>query len=237
MNINAVNEPICSKRWRRWGWTRWRHPRLRTRYWIGWIATGRRVWAERRSDYYQGLNPAYHAKNGPIDDISDLLLVQGVTPELFWGAANTNHPLAAFQARGLGGKANREPATYPSAWWMCLRRLPPAKSTSTRPRPTVLQMVLIDPNAAAEIIQLRSGFDGMEGTEDDTPIGNVLDALVSAGLSNQAAQQTARFFDVRSTTFEVQVDAEISGYKRHFVALLGRSADKRDVQVLSFSSQ
>ena len=38
------------------------------------------------SDYYQGLDPPYSAKNGPMDHLGELALVQGVTPELFSGA-------------------------------------------------------------------------------------------------------------------------------------------------------
>jgi len=37
------------------------------------------------SDYYRGLTPPYHSKNGPFDTLEELLLVQGVTPALFFG--------------------------------------------------------------------------------------------------------------------------------------------------------
>ena len=36
------------------------------------------------------MNPPYSAKNGPIDDISELLLIKGVTPEIYYGGAATN---------------------------------------------------------------------------------------------------------------------------------------------------
>src|SRR5437867_2517458 len=42
------------------------------------------------TDYYQGMSPAYEAKNAPIDNISELLFVQGVTREIFLGGAATN---------------------------------------------------------------------------------------------------------------------------------------------------
>jgi len=35
--------------------------------------------------YYQGLTPAYNAKNGPMDSLDELLLVRDVTPELLFG--------------------------------------------------------------------------------------------------------------------------------------------------------
>lgn len=38
------------------------------------------------SDYYQGLDPPYSAKNGPLDHISELALIQGVPSWLFHGS-------------------------------------------------------------------------------------------------------------------------------------------------------
>ncbi len=37
------------------------------------------------NDYYQSLKEPYRCKNGPLDSIEELLLVRGVTPELFYG--------------------------------------------------------------------------------------------------------------------------------------------------------
>jgi general secretion pathway protein K len=39
------------------------------------------------SSYYQDLSPSYASRNGPIPDINDLLLVKGITPELFYGSS------------------------------------------------------------------------------------------------------------------------------------------------------
>ncbi len=37
------------------------------------------------SDYYKGLDPPYECRNGPMPHISDLLMVKGVIPELYYG--------------------------------------------------------------------------------------------------------------------------------------------------------
>ncbi|MCH7988250.1 MAG: general secretion pathway protein GspK [Planctomycetes bacterium] len=37
------------------------------------------------SDYYAGLDPPYEAKNAPLESLDELLLVNGVTPELMFG--------------------------------------------------------------------------------------------------------------------------------------------------------
>jgi hypothetical protein len=42
-----------------------------------------------------------------------------------------------------------------------------------------------------------------------------------------------QFCDTRSRTFQVQVDADVGGYKRTFYAVLGRNGP-RDVQILTF---
>ena len=41
------------------------------------------------SEYYEELDPPYECKNGPFDDISEVRLVKGITPELFNGIAGT----------------------------------------------------------------------------------------------------------------------------------------------------
>jgi general secretion pathway protein K len=40
------------------------------------------------SAYYQDLSPPYQSRNGPIADINDLLLIKGITPELFYGSTD-----------------------------------------------------------------------------------------------------------------------------------------------------
>ncbi|MDA8139862.1 MAG: general secretion pathway protein GspK [Desulfobacteraceae bacterium] len=42
------------------------------------------------SDYYKSLDPPYACKNGPIDDLSELLLIKGITPELFAGTGGVS---------------------------------------------------------------------------------------------------------------------------------------------------
>jgi general secretion pathway protein K len=37
------------------------------------------------SDYYKGLNPPYSCKNGPFSHLTELMLVKGITPQLYYG--------------------------------------------------------------------------------------------------------------------------------------------------------
>jgi general secretion pathway protein K len=187
------------------------------------------------SDYYQSLNPPYYAKNKPVDDLSELLLVRGVTPEIFWGGVATNHPLAAFQ-RTLG-RAGRDSdvMTYPVGLSEILTPISNGRININTASLTTLQMVpMIDENIAARIIEYRN--EG-EGFIPAMPIGSpgktIGNALLNSGVNPNVIPQLERYFTVRSSTFEVQVDAEVAGYKRQFFAILARNTP-RDVQVLGF---
>jgi len=187
------------------------------------------------SDYYQGLNPPYFAKNGPLDDLSELLLVRGVTPEIFWGGVATNHPLAAFQRRLGRVGSGSDIAAYAVGLSEVFTPISNGRININTASLTVLQMVpLIDENIAARIIEYRT--EG-EGFVSSMPIGSggktIANALLNAGLNPNVIPLIERYFTVRSSTFEVQVDAEIAGCKKQFFAILGRNSP-RDVQVLSF---
>ncbi len=55
------------------------------------------------SDYYQGINPPYYAKNGPLDTVEELLLVRGVTPDLLFGVdTNRNGMVDAHEMNQAG---------------------------------------------------------------------------------------------------------------------------------------
>ena len=111
------------------------------------------------SDYYQSLTPPYVAKNGPIDDITELLLIKGVTEELFWGPACTNHSPAAFQVKGGLFRSAQGPLTYPFGLVDIFTPISSGRVNVNTAPANVLQAIspLIDPNIASEIIRMRAG--------------------------------------------------------------------------------
>ena len=196
------------------------------------------------NSYYQGLKIPYSAKNGPIDDLSELLFVQGVTSDLYWGQNAANHPRSFWQeATGNFG------STRPSGVLSTRGGAPGAPvaglvdiftpvssgrinlNTASR---TALQMIPgIDEPMADAIIRMRSGPDGIDGNEDDTPLRQPGGRdLINVGLSAQAAQSLSQYCDVRSTTFEVEVLAEVGSSTRRYHAVLKRNGPK-DVQILT----
>jgi type II secretory pathway component PulK len=182
------------------------------------------------SDYYQGQDPPYFAKNGAIDDLSELLLIRGITQDMYWGPASTNHAPAAFQ-KDRFGRVIQTPV-YTAGLVDIFTALSSGKINVNTASAAVLQTIPgIDQNVADQIIKQRSGPDGADGTEDDTPFANV--GELAMAVSPQLMPQLQRYCDVRSRTFEVRVDAEIGGSKRTFYAIVGRNST-RDLPVLSF---
>lgn len=190
------------------------------------------------SDYYQTLTPPYYAKNRPMEDLSELLMVRGITPELYWGPAATNAVAGRYvpRAEALGMVSSM--VTPPVGLVDLFTTVSSGKiNINTAPVSTLQLVPFIDEGRAARIVTLRAGYDGIEGTEDDTPAGSpgltLLDMLVSAGLSPAEATAAVRYLDQRSRTFEVTVEAEVNGVHRTFKAILGRNSP-RDIQILSF---
>ena len=197
-----------------------------------------------KDDFYQseGWPPGYkHAvKNGPIDDISELLLIRGVTPEMFWGSFSTNHPPGAFQQ-----SFNRSgPGPVPLAYSAGLVDLLTALARGDRGGRYALNLN----TASAEVLQLIPGVDAMiaqaivaarDGEDDGSgllgPYRTVqqVSRVPEVGQVGPIYNAIQQFCSVSSSTFEVTVDAKVGNYKRQFTAVLARSND-RDVQILNF---
>jgi general secretion pathway protein K len=186
--------------------------------------------AGAESDYYQGLPLPYYAKNAPIDDLSELLLVKGVTPEMYWGSNATNHTPSVFQHKLGFGTAPGQAPDYPFGLVNIFTPISSGQINVNTADATVLQMIPgVDQSMAESIIKLRAGPDGVDGTEDDTPYRNAAAALQGVGINNSQSVPLS----VRSLTFEVHVTAQIGDYKREYIAILFRKSGT-DIQVLSF---
>ena len=198
-----------------------------------WIApAGPPRTAGAESDYYQSLTPPYYAKNAPIDDLSELLLVKGVTPAMYWGSNATNHAPSILQHKlGLGTSPDEAP-DYPFGLVDIFTPISSGRININTADTNVLQLIPgMDGATAAAIVQQRAGPDGAEGTSDDTPFQNI--GQLASLVRNLNAGQLARVCTTRSYTFEVHVTAQINGYKREYIAILFRNSPT-DIQVLSF---
>ncbi len=201
-----------------------------------------------KSDYYMSLKPPYWCKGGPIDDLSELLLIRGITPEIYWGSNSTNHPVSAYTEHGGGafgppitgpGGAfhTKDEPFYPVGLQQLFSPLGGKLNINTASALTLQLIPGIDESTAQRIIERRAGPDGIDGTDDDMPyqnIGEINGGLPSGGPTARpnvpggpplgvAAQSMANYIDVRSYVFDVRVDAEINSYKRTFHGIVSRS--------------
>ena len=185
------------------------------------------------SEYYETLAPPYKCKDAPIDDMTELLLVRGVTQEIFWGGVATNHSLANFQSK-LGMQRGNQQAVYPVGLADLFSPLSAGLiNINTAPR-EVLAMVLNGDEAAADrIVACRAGPDVADGTEDDVPFRSANDALACAQLPTAFITQVGRYFTTRSRLFQVEVHAEVNGTHRYFYAVVDRDAQP-DRKILTF---
>ena len=199
------------------------------------------------TSYYRGLAVPYVAKNGPIDDLSELLFVKGVTSELYWGPNAANHPPSFWQEDSGNFGTTRSSATLPTRNGAPGAPVGPQVglvdiftpistgriNLNTASRITLQMIPGIDENMADAIIRMRAGPDGIDGNEDDTPLRQPGGRdLINIGLSAQAAQGLTQFCDVRSSTFEVEVLAEVGSSSRRYHAVLRRNGPK-DIQILT----
>lgn len=185
------------------------------------------------SDFYLSLDPPYLAKNGPIDDITELLKIKGVTPELFYGGG---YSVSGFRGGGSASGGSLGASGAGLVGIFC------ALSTgqlniNTAPEPVLALALGGNRNLAQEIIKARAGPDGQDGTLDDEPArnqGELARLLGPAGGGISGGQLNTSWSTV-SSHFLVQVSAEFGATRRRYLALIRRGGQSpRDFQTLVF---
>lgn len=180
-----------------------------------------------------GLPPSF-CKNGPIDHLSELRLVRGISESLLWGESDR---YSTTSIHGLQSVSNYQIGTPSKAIGLADFFTPVSGrlvNINTASALTLQVLPGIDANVAQAILAARAGADGIEGNEDDTPFRSPQEvALRVPGFYPVLAQQLARYFTVRSVVFETHVFVELGDQRREFVALLYRSGPS-DVGVVSF---
>jgi hypothetical protein len=70
------------------------------------------------------------------------------------------------------------------------------------------------------IVEMRSGLDGVDGTEDDTPFHSPGELINVGGVLPLDVNALQQLCGVRSRFFEVEVEVEVDQYIRVFEAQL-----------------
>jgi type II secretory pathway component PulK len=188
-------------------------------------------------DYYMHLNPPYFCKNGFIDDLSELLLIKGVDPEMY-SASNTT--AAAYQLKANHGMGlNRNMPVYTAHLDELFTTMGRGRLNINTASPLAIQLIPgIDPELANNIVRARAGQDGVDGTDDDVPFqnpGQVNGQNIPGMAVGTAASALTQYCDVRSYYFEVTVMAEIGDSRRTYHAVLQRLPSRpNDPQIVRF---
>jgi general secretion pathway protein K len=184
------------------------------------------------SEFYQSLNPPYNSKGGPIDDLSELLLIKGAA-DLYAGVPPSESAPALFNphANRFGSAGASMPGLSVGLTNM-FTALSDGRINLNTASAEVLQILPgMTPEIAQGIVSARGGEDDGSGLLG--PYRNTGDVRRVPEVPLPMLNVIQQFCDVRSKTFEVHVDARVNDYHRHFTAILGRN-NPRDVQILSF---
>ncbi|MFT5492100.1 MAG: type II secretory pathway component PulK [Limisphaerales bacterium] len=186
------------------------------------------------SEYYERLDPPYMAKNGPIDDMTELLLIRGITPELFWGPDVGKYRSSAIYEQARTRFYDGEEITYPNGFANLFTAISASFVNVNTAASEVFQLVPgVDENMASAIIMNRSGPDGIEGTEQDIPFRSVGELATVTGLPPQVAGALGRVFSVRSATFRVTIKVAKGEHVGTWIAVIRRDSPT-DVKILTF---
>ena len=165
-----------------------------------------------------------------MDDISELLLTSRASPRISIG-----DPVLPLTIRSVAPKPGQamflsvplagSPTSLPVGLKDIFTPLSTGKINLNTASSAALQMIPgIDQSMADHIIQMRSEAPiGQHGAQD----------LINIGLSPAATQALSQYCDVRSSTFEVDIDVAVGLSKRHYIAIIRRNGP-RDVQILNF---
>ena len=169
-----------------------------------------------KSDYYLSLLPPYRAKNAPLDRVDELLLVRGVTPELFHGTPATDKDagqpgLADVFTTMSSGQINVNTASA-----------------------IVLQAMLgLSDVQVKAVLDRRDGPDGIPGTDDDQPFHSPGEFFATIGTVEAAAVQAAQAaVGVTSSFFTIKSTGEVSGVRYTILATVRR--DSGDIEIVTW---
>ncbi len=163
------------------------------------------------NEYYQSLVPPYRSKDAPMDRVEELLLVRGVTAEIFHGQPATEDAdeipgLVEFVTATSSGKINVNTAD-----------------------PLALKAALgLDDVQTEAVVNRRDGGDGAWGTDDDQPFRSLEEFYAVVGnLTDEVRAQLGELLTVQSDYFTVDATGDVGGVKRRIVAVVRRGTDKQ----------
>jgi general secretion pathway protein K len=161
-------------------------------------------------DYYMALSPdqggPYHCKNSSLDRIEELLLVRGMTPDIFYG----------HQAQSSGEATYTGIAQY-------LTTVPFLKINVNTASSQVLQCIPgVTAQMAEQLIRYRQGDDGADGTDDDKPFQDAGAVSTVWNLSGTQVRGLGNYLGASSAFFTIYSTGSVGNVRRMVVTTVFR---------------
>ncbi|KAF0189974.1 MAG: proteinral secretion pathway protein [Desulfobulbaceae bacterium] len=167
---------------------------------VDWIDADDGDWEQElgaESSYYQALKTPYPCKNGPIEFIEELLLVKGITPELFYGTKDHAGLARLLTTQGTDGKININTAD-----------------------PLLLQALHEDltKQMADDMLAFREDANNKEALASTKWVVEVLPSL--------SGQNGLKNITVKSSSFTVLAQARLDSSQKKIIATMQRDSQK-----------
>lgn len=187
--------------------------------------------------------PPYRCKNGAIDHISELLLIRGIDPSLYYGVnvspasdhlQSQDHFQNQNHLHDRDHFQNQNQSLSNVGFRDVFTSIGGGRVNINTASSVVLSMIPgLNQTIANDIVLFRRGFDGLDGTEDDLPFLRIEDLGNLSGMPPEMISLLSRYLTVRSSTFEVKIEARLGDYQKVYLATLIRLGS-RNVVVLHF---
>lgn len=177
------------------------------------------------SDYYLGLTPSYSAKNAPIDNIEELLLIKGVTRDMFYGTPPDQVPEHQL---GFGHRPGQE-AVYKFGLRDVFTPFSTGKVNLLTADASVLECIpgLGDGSGQSPAVQ-----NIMTARDSDPPPRTVQQLLAQAGIDPAAQGMIQNYVSAIGNTYEVTAHVTIGQLEHDYTAIVLRNGP--NVEVVSF---
>jgi general secretion pathway protein K len=156
-------------------------------------------------EYYQGLEPPYAPKNGPLTDLNELMLIKGISPELFYGSEEKPGISQFMTVYGVAGAA--ESFSYPGRININTAELP--------------VLMALTPLESEDLVEGLFEFrQEALNTEEDHDFSNTGWYKEIPGLSDVNINK--KLITTQSDIFRIEAEAKLHDLKSKTIAVVQR---------------
>ena len=190
------------------------------------------------SDFYMSLNPdaPYVAKNGLMDDVSEFLLLRGMTREIYFGFGPEGPPRrlgVAPRATPLGGNSSGGAGVGLKDLFTTISSAGMGVNVHTASAEVLQILPGMDAELARAIIETRAGPDRIDGNDDDIPFLRQTELINVPGMTPEVMNMVRPYLVLNSSIFEATIEARIGDQVKRYEALLFRR-NAQEVTILYF---